>query len=102
MPALPKELRQVPRHGARVAREVGNSRRREAREALAIHHEHRSKDLLEARRLVLDVLAGDAAGSAREAAAYRLRRIERKLAVRSEGGLMAALEADDDEAQAGA
>ncbi|MGE3274131.1 MAG: ribonuclease H-like domain-containing protein [Vicinamibacterales bacterium] len=75
--------------------------RREAREALAIHHEHRSKDLEEARRLVLDVLADGAAGAAREAAAYRLERIERKLSVRSKGGLMAALEDDETPAEAG-
>jgi hypothetical protein len=73
--------------------------RREAREALAIHHEHRSKDLDEARRLVLEVLAEDTAADTRAAASYRLQRIERKLAVRSEGGLMAALDGDDDDAR---
>ncbi|MGE0041863.1 MAG: ribonuclease H-like domain-containing protein [Vicinamibacterales bacterium] len=72
--------------------------RREAREALAIHHEHRSKDLDEARRLVLAVLADATGTDARAAAAYRLQRIERKMAVRSEGGLMAALDGDDAEA----
>jgi uncharacterized protein len=75
--------------------------RREAREALAIHHEHRSHDLPAARSLVLDVLADAAGDRRREAAEYRLRRIERKLArpaaprrpVREEGGLIAALDA---------
>jgi hypothetical protein len=66
--------------------------RREAREALAIHHEHRSRDLQTARMLVLDVLAENAGGRVREAAAYRLQRLERKIAVRQPGGLMAALE----------
>jgi uncharacterized protein len=74
--------------------------RREAREALAIHHEHRSRDLSTARSLVLDVLAEAAGARRREAAEYRLRRIERKMArpepprrtVRDEGGLIAALE----------
>jgi hypothetical protein len=66
--------------------------RREAREALAIHHEHRSRDLQTARMLVLDVLAENSGGRIREAAAYRLQRLERKIAVRQPGGLMAALE----------
>ena len=61
--------------------------RREAREALAIHHEHRSRDLYTARRMVLDVLAEDAGGRVRQAAEYRLQRLERKLAVREEPGL---------------
>jgi hypothetical protein len=66
--------------------------RREAREALAIHHEHRSRDLQTARMLVLDVLAEGAGARVREAAEYRLQRLERKIAVRQPGGLMAALE----------
>ncbi|MEW6322800.1 MAG: ribonuclease H-like domain-containing protein [Acidobacteriota bacterium] len=65
--------------------------RREAREALAIHHEHRSRDLESARAFVLDVLADD--DEARRAdAEHRLRRIERKLQRRVPGGLMAALD----------
>jgi uncharacterized protein YprB with RNaseH-like and TPR domain len=69
--------------------------RREAREALAIHHEHRSRDLDTARLLVLDVLSEGAEARTRAAAEYRLRRIDRKIAVRAvrhEGGLLAALE----------
>jgi uncharacterized protein YprB with RNaseH-like and TPR domain len=58
------------------------SLRREAREALAIHHEHRSRDLQRARSLVLDVLADGIGPRTREAAEYRLRRLERKLSVR--------------------
>ena len=69
--------------------------RREAREALAIHHEHRSRNLQTARLFVLDVLADNAGARAREAAQYRLQRIERKMAVREQGGLMAALECLD-------
>ncbi len=69
--------------------------RREAREALAIHHEHRSRDLQTARTLVLDVLAENAGTRAHAAAEYRLQRIERKMAVREKGGLMAALENAD-------
>ena len=69
--------------------------RREAREALAIHHEHRSRDLDSARSLVIDVLSDGVTARTREAAEYRLRRIERKIAgrpVQTQGGLMAALE----------
>jgi hypothetical protein len=69
--------------------------RREAREALAIHHEHRSRDLQTARTLVLDVMAENAGTRDRAAAEYRLQRIERKMAVRAKGGLMAALENAD-------
>lgn len=58
--------------------------RREAREALAIHHEHRSRDLDTARSLVLEVLTEGACTRTRESAEYRLRRIERKLSVREQ------------------
>jgi uncharacterized protein len=54
--------------------------RREAREALAIHHEHRSRDLQTARTFVLDALAESSAAAWRQQAEYRLHRIERKLA----------------------
>ena len=69
--------------------------RREAREALAIHHEHRSRDLQTARAYVLDVLADDTALRRREQAEYRLRRIDRKIALRrltgaEQGGLFLA------------
>jgi uncharacterized protein len=69
--------------------------RHEAREALAIHHEHRSRNLQTARTLVLDVLADHGGARARAAAEYRLQRIERKMAVREQGGLIAALECSD-------
>jgi hypothetical protein len=70
-----------------------SSWRREAREALAIFHEHRSHDLGQARSLVLDVLNDDVEGRRRADAVYRLQRIERKLSVREQGGLLAALDA---------
>ena len=70
--------------------------RREAREALAIYHEHRSRDLGAARALVLDVLKDDPLGRRKEAAEHRLRRLERKIAVREQGGLVAALDASLD------
>ena len=66
--------------------------RREAREALAIHHEHRSRDLHAARKFALQVLGEGAASHLRDRAQYRLPRIERKMAVRERGGLMAALD----------
>jgi uncharacterized protein YprB with RNaseH-like and TPR domain len=62
--------------------------RREARLALAIHHEHRSRDLEQARRLALEALDEGARGRGRAEAEHRLRRLERKLAVRVAGGLL--------------
>jgi uncharacterized protein len=56
--------------------------RREAREALAIYHEHRSRDLGTARELVLDVLNDGPEGRRRDAAEYRLQRLERKISYR--------------------
>jgi uncharacterized protein len=52
--------------------------RREAKEALAIHHEHRLKDLQAARRHALDLLADGVANPVR--VQHRLDRLERKLA----------------------
>jgi uncharacterized protein len=52
--------------------------RREAKEALAIHHEHRLKDLEAARQHALDLLADGLANPAR--VQHRLDRLERKLA----------------------
>ena len=52
--------------------------RREAKEALAIHHEHRLKDLRSARQHALDLLAEGVANRAR--VQHRLDRLERKLA----------------------
>ncbi len=79
-----KELAVLPRCAAAL--------RREAKEALAIYHEHRSRDLGTARSLVLDVLRDDPRGRKKDAAEHRLQRLERKIAVREQGGLMAALD----------
>lgn len=58
-------------------------RRREALEALAIHHEHRAKDLAAARVFALQALAlADDAGRVTEVR-HRLSRLSRKLGVRS-------------------
>ncbi|HEX8029024.1 MAG TPA: hypothetical protein VF491_11205, partial [Vicinamibacterales bacterium] len=54
------------------------SLRREAKEALAIHHEHRLKDLQAARQHALDLLAEGVANKLR--VQHRLDRLERKLA----------------------
>jgi uncharacterized protein YprB with RNaseH-like and TPR domain len=56
--------------------------RREAREALAVHHEHRSRDLQTAKMFVLDGLAENPAPRWRSKAEYRLQRLESKLAKR--------------------
>lgn len=65
-----KELSVLPRCAA--------SLRREAKEALAIHHEHRLKDLQSARQHALDLLADGVTDRTR--VQHRLDRIERKLA----------------------
>ena len=59
--------------------------RREAKEALAIHHEHRLKDLMSARQHAIDLLADGAANRAR--VQHRLDRLERKLARDAEARL---------------
>ncbi len=65
-----KELSVLPRCAAAL--------RREAKEALAIHHEHRLKDLQSARQHALDLLADGVSNRTR--VQHRLERIERKLA----------------------
>ena len=79
-----RELASLPRCAAAL--------RREAKEALAIYHEHRSRDLGTARSLVLDVLKDDPMGRRKTEAEHRLQRLERKIAVREQGGLVAALD----------
>jgi len=59
--------------------------RREAKEALAIHHEHRLKDLRSARQHAIDLLTEGAVNPAR--VQHRLDRLERKLARSSEARL---------------
>jgi len=54
--------------------------RNEAREALAIHHEHRARDLDAAHERARQLFSGPMNRRQREAAAHRLRRLERKLA----------------------
>ena len=61
--------------------------RREAREALAIFHEHREGDLWAARQHAHELLS-DARDEVREAAQHRLHRIERKLQARSGADLL--------------
>jgi uncharacterized protein YprB with RNaseH-like and TPR domain len=68
--------------------------RREAREALAIHHEHRVRDLDGARTLVLEGLDDLGNDRQRARAAHRLARLERKLDRARPGGLIACF--DDD------
>ncbi|HEY7791328.1 MAG TPA: ribonuclease H-like domain-containing protein [Vicinamibacterales bacterium] len=67
----------------------------EATEALAVHHEHRSRDLAAARRFARRSVEDSAPAMAREAR-KRLARVERKLAARAEAGTML-LPADRDE-----
>ncbi|MBP7779120.1 MAG: ribonuclease H-like domain-containing protein [Acidobacteria bacterium] len=62
--------------------------RREAREALAIFHEHRAGDLDAARTLVLDALAEPLDERHRSSAERRLARLDRKLVRKSPGALI--------------
>ncbi len=55
------------------------SARSEASEALAIHHEHRVRNLIAARTFALRGLTGDSRGARHRATQHRLARIERKL-----------------------
>jgi hypothetical protein len=52
---------------------------REASEALAVHLEHRRRDLLSARDFTLRLLDVDESVTRRQAAEYRLARLDRKL-----------------------
>lgn len=63
-----------------ATRGVSVSLRREAREALAIYHEHRVGNLGAARTLVLDTLAEPLVERHRASAQRRLTRLDRKLA----------------------
>ena len=79
-PARRAACTKPPRRGAswRSLPRCAASLRREAKEALAIHHEHRSKDLQAARQHALDLLRDcDANHGARP---HRLDRLERKIA----------------------
>ena len=72
-----RELAVLPRCAAAL--------RREAKEALAIHHEHRLKDLMTARQHALDLLSEGAGNPTR--LQHRLDRLERKLARYTEATL---------------
>jgi uncharacterized protein YprB with RNaseH-like and TPR domain len=72
-----QELATLPRCAA--------SLRREAAEALAIHHEHRSKNLDVAKQHVLELLSDPQSNMSR--ARYRLDRLERKIARREDARL---------------
>jgi hypothetical protein len=61
------------------ARRCPPALRREACEALAVHHEHRSRDLETARRYAEQSRRVPQAGSHQEAVAKRLARLERKI-----------------------
>ena len=63
------DARGCPRHIAR-----------EAIEALAIHHEHRVRDFAAAKAFALRNLENDMPPIGRDAARYRLARIEKKMA----------------------
>jgi hypothetical protein len=59
--------------------------RQVAVEALAIHHEHRARDLAGARELALAAL--DEAGARSDAVRYRLARLDRKLSKKTDAQL---------------
>jgi tetratricopeptide (TPR) repeat protein len=56
---------------------------REASQALAVHHEHRRRDFVSARDFTLRLLDVDENVTRRQAAEYRLARLDRKLESRS-------------------
>jgi uncharacterized protein YprB with RNaseH-like and TPR domain len=60
---------------------------REAGEALAIHHEHRRRDLPTAKFFALRTLDDDASPARNEAARYRLARIDRKMSAAKEAAM---------------
>lgn len=62
-----------------AVRECPEACAREATEALAVHHEHRIRDLEAARTFALQALRLQASAARQEAVKYRLARIDRKL-----------------------
>lgn len=62
-----------------LAYDVQGAAAEEAREALAVHLEHRRRNLTEARRLVLENLRGGLRATRQASASHRLARLERKL-----------------------
>jgi len=63
---------------------------REALRALAVHHEHRARDLMAARTYALQALQVEGDARRRHHVEYRLARLERKLSVQAKGGRQAA------------
>jgi uncharacterized protein YprB with RNaseH-like and TPR domain len=63
---------------------------RDAAEALAVHHEHRVRDLETARELAQTALTLERSRRGTESLQYRLERLERKLSVQQKGGARAA------------
>jgi hypothetical protein len=64
----------------------------EAREALAVHFEHRERDYATARGLAADALSRAGAPRARDAVSHRLARLDRKLSADGDGVVPARLE----------
>ena len=60
---------------------------REATEALAVHHEHRVRDLEAARSFAVQCLRLQETAARQEAVKYRVARLDRKLGSRSEAEL---------------
>lgn len=67
----------------------------EAREALAIHYEHRDRNLDKAHEWAAGAFDVESPGSRREAVAHRLARLRRKIRVQAECGPMTALLLDE-------
>jgi hypothetical protein len=64
----------------------------EAREALAVHYEHRDRDLDAAHEWASDAYEVEADSRRRDALAHRLERLKRKMAVHTKGGPQTAFE----------
>jgi hypothetical protein len=67
----------------------------EAREALAVHYEHRDRDLTKAHEWASDAFDSESSGVRRDAVAHRLARLQRKIRVQAEGGPRTALLLDE-------
>ena len=89
--ALGQALRRARRYGEAAAcwRTLAETRAcpahlaREAIEALAIHHEHRVRDLVTAKAFALQALEGEQRPTRARAVAHRLARLDRKMGRRS-------------------
>jgi uncharacterized protein YprB with RNaseH-like and TPR domain len=89
-----RSLRRARRHheAAEVWRQLAGSRtvravlRAEAQEALAIHHEHRDRDLEKAHQWATGALTSGVGARHRTAVTHRLARLRRKITVQKESG----------------